>query len=166
MWRAKLQRMMDELPEKYLQAGPSDPEELALIPPGSKQVSRLTEEEIRLDGVCRQLWDMAHLEAEAHRALHGQDESKHPPEACLRHSKQMFYKEEEIQMISDALMRSLHERLGFENDYAIIGHDVYAIPSAFDEALKAIETDTEDDPATLDDAVGIWGFRGWPKRES
>ena len=160
MWLAKLKRMMDELPEKYLQAGPSHPEELKLIPLGSKPVSRLNEEEKRLDGVCRQLWDAALLEADAHQALHGEDTSKHPPEVCLRHQAQMFHREEEMQMISAILVRSLSERLGFENDYAIAGHDVYAIPSVLDEAVKMMRQESGNDRSTPD-GMNIHGLRGW-----
>ena len=159
MWLAKLQRMMDELPEKYLQAGPSDPEELALIPLGSELVSRLTEEEKRLDGVCRQLWDMVQLEVEAHNTLH---ESQHPSEVCLRHHAQMLHREEEMQIISAILVRALSERLGFENDYAIAGHDVYAIPTILDEALRAMKQKPGNEPEMPDD-MGIPGFRGWPE---
>lgn len=164
MWLAKLKRMMDELPEQYLQARPGDPEELALILPGSEPVGQLTEEEKRLDGVCCQLWNAANLEAEAHKALHhsqGQDESQHPPEACLRHKAQMDHREEEIQMISAILMRSLIERLGSENDYVVAGHDVYAIPSVLDEVLKMLKQGIRDDEPMPDD-MGIPGFRGWP----
>ena len=157
MWLAKLQRMMDELPEKYLQAGPSHPEELKLIPLGSKPVSQLNEEEKRLDGGCRQLWDMANLEAEAHDALHA---NQHPSEVCLRHQAQMFHREEEIQMISAILVRSLSERLGFENDYAIAGHDVYAISSVLDEAVKMMRQESGND-RSMPDGMNIPGLRGW-----
>ena len=157
MWLAKLQRMMDELPEKYLQAGPSDPEELALIPLGSELVSRLTEEEKRLDGVCRQLWDMVQLEVEAHNTLH---ENQYPSEVCLRHNAQMCHREEEMQIISAILVRSLSERLGFENDYAIAGHDVYAIPTILDEALRAMKQKPGNEPE-MPDGMNIPGLRGW-----
>ncbi len=133
MWRAKLQRMMDELPEKYLQVDPESPNELMPLPPGSKPAGPLTDEEIRLDGVCRQLWEAAILEGEAHRALHGQDFRKHPPEACLKHNQGMVLREQEIQLVSGILLRSLGERLGFENGYAIKGHDVYTVPPVLDD---------------------------------
>ncbi len=164
MWLAKLKRMMDELPERYLQPEAGDPEELALIPPGSKPVSQLTEEEQRLDGVCRQLYDMAELEFDAHKALHGQDESTHPPGACLKHNAQMRLREEEMELVWGILMRSLNERLGFENDHVVDGHDVYAIPSILTSGV--VVRDIRDVLEELPDDVDIPGFRGWPENES
>lgn len=159
MWRDKLTRMMDELPEKYLQAGQSDPEELSLIPSGSKPVSQLTEEEKRLDGVYRQLWDMALLEADAHKALYGEDESKHPLEACRKHNQQMVIRDQEIQLVIGILMRSLKERLGLENEYVIDHHDIYVVSP---DPITLMVQDIGDDEPMPDD-MGIPGFRGWPE---
>ena len=164
MWLAKLKRMMDELPEKYLQANPADPQALMMIPPGSKPVGRIIEEEKRLDGVCRQLWDMALLETDAHRALHGENTSKHPPEACRKHNEDMRNRDQELQIISAILLRSLKERLGFENEYVIDNDDIYAIPNLLD-GLQILAQDLSEDQATPDD-MSIPGFRGWPETES
>lgn len=147
MWLAKLKRMMDELPEQYLQAKPGNPQALEFIPPGSKPVSRLTEEEKKLDGVCRQLWAAGNLEFKAHMALFGPDESKHPLEACQKHNEQTNVRDEEIQLISAILLRSLRERLGFESEYVVDGHDIYVLcPS--------------------DDITEVPGFKDWPEKES
>jgi len=166
MWLAKLKRMMDELPEKYLQVKPADPQILTLIPPGSKPVSQLTEEEKRLDGVFHQLLNSANLETEAHIALYGEDESKHPPEACRKYNDQMESRDEEMQIISAILRRSLRERLGFENEYIINNYDVYAIPNIEGgNIIDVIFHETGDEPEIPDD-IGVPGFRGWPNTES
>ena len=164
MWLAKIKRMMDELPEQYLQPKPVDPEAMMLIPPGSKPVSQLTEEEMRLNGVARQLNDTALLEHEAHIALYGQDESEHPLEACRKHNEQIRSRDEELEIVLDILIRSFKERLGFENEYIIDGYDIYVIAFLTVEVMEP-DTDTKDEPASMD-GVGIPGFRGWPKTES
>lgn len=161
MWLAKLQRMIDELPEQYLQAGPGDPEAMMLIPPGSKPVSQLTEEEKRLNGVYNQLWDAAHLEFEAHVALYGEDESKHPPEACRKFAEQMRPRDEEAQLVSAILARSLKERLGFENEYIIDNYDVYAVSP---NPITLMIQDIGDEEIPYD--ADIPGFNGWPDKES
>lgn len=165
MWCAKLKKMMDELPERYLQPEPVSSGAMMLIPPGSKPVSQLMEEEKKLNGVYNQLWDAACREAEAHSTLYGEDESKHPPEACRKFAEQMRPREDEMQLVLDIFAMSLKERLGFENEYIIDNYDVYAIP-ALDETLETLlKQRTGDDESTFND-MGIPGFRGWPEKES
>ena len=159
MWLAKLKRMLDELPEQYLQPVPVDSEAVILIPPGSKPVSRLTEEEKRLYGAYNQLCDAVCREAEAHRALYGQDDSKHPPEACHKFAEQMRPRDEEAQLVLAILARSLKERLGFENEYIIDNHDVYAVPYI---TIALMGGDTGNDQSMPDD-MNIPGLSGWPE---
>ena len=163
MWLAKFKRMMDELPETYLQPKPADPRAFMMIPPGSKPVGRVTEEEKRLDAVFRQLWASAHLEYEAHMALYGADESKHPPEACRKHGEQMKPRDEEMQIISAILLRSLRERLGLENEYVIHNHDVYAVP-ILPDGLQVLVQDFETDQPMPDD-MDISGI-DWPETKN
>lgn len=162
MWRDKLKRMMEELPEKYLKPKPIGSEAKMLIPPGSKPVSQLTEEEKRLDGVFRQLYDLAHLEYEAHNALYGEDENMHPEEACHKFNKQMQPRGEEMRLVSAILRRSLKERLGFENEYLTDNHDVYSVPPL---EVQVVFHEPGDEP-DIPDEVDIPGFKGWPETES
>ena len=148
MWRAKLDRMMAELPEKYLQPRPANPEDFMQVPPGSKPVSQITEEERRLIGVYHQLIDVFRMEEEAHDVLHGQVEDGLSLEICKKHRAQALHREAELEIISLIFTRSLLERLGFENDYIVNGSDVYAVPSVAAEIAR--EEVVEDQPAPDD----------------
>jgi len=133
MWLAKLERMMKELPEEYLEPEPIDPEDAALIPAGSEPISQLTEEEKRLNGVYRQIENLIILEEEAHEELHRQSHVTISPDVCQDHKMHMFLLEEEMVLVLSILMRSMEERLGFGSDYTIDGDDIYAIPSSLSD---------------------------------
>lgn len=152
MWLAKLKRMMDELPEQYLQPYLVNPEDFSLIPVGSKPVSQLTEEEKRLRGVVCQLNDSILREDEAHRALHDQGMAGHSQEACFNYQNKMMLKEKEVEVIAEIFYRSLEERLGYENFFIIDGYDIYAVP------YKKV---TCNQP--MPDDFNIPEFNDWPK---
>ena len=149
MWLAKLARMMDELPEKYLEPLPLDPQDKAFLSPDAKPVGQITEEEKRLYGVSRQLHDSLRLEDEAHQSLHEQG-MLHLPDVCRRFNERAFLKEEECTLVMDILLRTMGERLGPENIYRINGYDIYMV--------------TEDMIAMQIDASDLMGE--WPERES
>lgn len=135
MWLAKFQRMVDELPDKYLEPQPLEPQDKALLLPDSKPVGQLTEEEKRLYGVSLQLHDSLVLEEEAHQALR-QQETAHSPDVCDRVHKDMYRRQSEIMLVLGIVLMSLGERLGFD-DYMIDGYDIYAVPEAVNECSRS-----------------------------
>ena len=123
MWLAKLNRMMTELPDKYLVPQPFD----ALAVDGAKLVGQLSEEEKRLLGVCYQLGAKMELEAEAHNALYGNPDHI-MTELCLRHKIQECLVQGDLSLICGILCKSIAERLSlFESDFLYDGFDIYAI---------------------------------------
>ena len=151
MWLAKLAKMMNELPEKYLEPQPLDPKDKVLLPPDSKPVGQTTEEEKRLYGVCRQLRDSLCLEDETHQALHEQG-MPHSPDVCQRFGEQVDLKKEELMLVMGILLRTLGEHFGFENDYMIDGYDIYTVT----ETMIAVASQTD-----VPEFIGEW-----PERES
>lgn len=149
MWLAKLQRMIEELPDKYLEPKPLDPQDKALLSLDSKPIGQITEEEKRLYGVSRQLYDSLCLEAEANQALHEQG-TLHSSDVCRRFHEQMSLKEEELALVISIVLRSLGERLGFEDEYVIDGYDIYIVTKSMTEAQTDIPRLTGE----------------WPERES
>lgn len=127
MWFDKIKRMMDELPEQYLQPKTVDPEIMKLILHDLKPVSQLTEEEKRLTGVGQQLADVIKREVEAYQVLHRNDDSEHSLEAWERFVDRILFIKDELKLVSDTFLISLRERLGIENYYVADGHDIYAI---------------------------------------
>ena len=126
MWLAKLKRMMDELPDKYLEPKPLEPEDKLLLSLNAKPIGQITEEEKRLYGVSRRLEDAMVLEEEAHQALHIENED-HSSELYERLYSDMERRRYELMTVVSVLLMSLGERLGHDNAYMIDGDDVYAI---------------------------------------
>lgn len=125
MWLAKLKRMMDEVPEKYL-----EPERIeGPRPDWVKLVGQLAADETRLLGVARQMEAKLQLEDDAHKALHGG--GSHPMnEACLKYHINQYLMEREIGAVVDVLFRSISERLSLpESEFAFDGADIYAFPN-------------------------------------
>ena len=118
--------MIAELPEKHLEPKPIDPQDKFILPPNSKPVSQITEEEKRLYGICRQLGDSFNQELEAYTSLRINNK-EHSPDVCQRFSEQMMIKEDELFLVSGILLRSIEERLGFEREYVIDNLDIYAV---------------------------------------
>ena len=144
-WFVKIERIMSELPDKYLEPRPLNLENRTIIPPGSQPIGQLTEGEKRLMGVFHQLFDSLHLEVEAHNALHEQDTS-HSPQVCREFYKQRAQKDRELWLIINNAVGSLKERFGVENEYLIDGHDVYVFTEAMIASQRNILELTDEWP--------------------
>lgn len=164
MWLAKLQRMMNELPEKYLKPYPCDMQSMAMLPPDARPVSQITEEEKRLYGVANQLMDKIDLDDNAHEDLSGRRHKIN--ESCLEHSIKQTIAEDEVSVVRSLLNRSVRERLGSEKDYLIDGYDVYAVPCLTFERMRQGFEISKKMQKVGNDTKSVVGFDGihhnWP----
>lgn len=113
----KLERMMDEVPEKYL--GDEYPE--MPLSPDVKWVGRLTNAEKRLLSVIRWLEDMGKLEDEAHMIAHSN--SNHTRGDCIEYHEKTVPKDEFLGACVGCLTLSIRERLFLHDRFFVFERD-------------------------------------------
>lgn len=159
MWLAKLKRMMDEVPNKYLEPKRME----GSRPEWVKLVGQLTADEARLLGVASQLEAKLQLEDDAHKALHGGG-SHSMNEACLKYHTNQLLMEREIGAVVDVLFRSISERLSLpESEFAFDGYDIYAFTNLDVQEMRKryelVQSLTGPEPDDLSDLLGAFGHK-------
>ena len=132
MWLLKLKRMMDEVPQEFLEPRYFE----GSLSPEKKLVGQLSDEEKRLLGVVYWLQRKMELEIEAHEILH--DDPNYPLEDCLKFSIGQYPCECEAHLVSRILVSSIQERLSLhQSDFFFHGYEIYSSPNPVIERMKA-----------------------------
>lgn len=132
MWLSKLNRMLEEVSQEFLEPDYQGSLEVS----GARLVGKLNKGETRLFGLVRQLENKMDLDLNTHEALHS--DPSHSDESCIKFGIGQLIQEAELDCVNEILTLSLRERLNLhESEFYFNGHDIYAYPQAIIEGIRS-----------------------------